>query len=118
MPHRDEHRQHPRQPAPRGVALTLRPEHDGAADQEALHLLCRDLSRTGLGVSFPQPIPPDTDVELWVHVPERSGAPLHLFGTVAWCAAPLGQWRAGIALDLERGDGGVWEARFAPGTPP
>ena len=53
-----------------------------------------------------------------MYLPEKAGAPLHLFGTVAWCAAPLGQWRAGIALDLERGDGGVWEARFAPGTPP
>ena len=50
-------------------------------------------------------------MEIWVALPERP-APLHLFGTVAWCAAPLGHWRAGIALNLERGDGGAWEARF------
>ncbi|GAA5125220.1 PilZ domain-containing protein [Alloalcanivorax gelatiniphagus] len=110
----DEHRQHPRHDAPGGVTLILRPERGD--DQEPLELLCRDLSRTGLGVRFPHSIPPDTDVELWVHLPEPGAGTLHLFGTVAWCAAPLGQWRAGIALNLERGDGAGWEARFAPGV--
>lgn len=109
MASQEEHRQHPRHQPPGGVALTLRREAgDGG---EPLHLLCRDVSRTGLGVTFPHAITPDTDVELWVSLPDRA-APLHLFGTVAWCAAPLGQWHAGIALDLERSDGGVWEARF------
>ncbi len=109
MAPREEHRPHPRHRAPRGVALTLRRE--AGDDEEPLHLLCRDVSRNGLGVAFPHPITPDTDVEIWVALPERP-APLHLFGTVAWCAAPLGHWRAGIALNLERGDGGAWEARF------
>ncbi|MBL7249505.1 PilZ domain-containing protein [Alloalcanivorax sp. C16-2] len=108
MASREEHRHHPRHHAPTGVALTLRRE---TGDDEPLHLLCRDVSRTGLGVTFPHAIHPDTDVELWVSLPDQA-APLHLFGTVAWCAAPLGQWRAGIALDLERSDGQAWEARF------
>jgi hypothetical protein len=92
------------------VSLTLRRDPP-AADEESLHLLCRDVSRTGLGVAFPHSITPDTDVELWVTLPgdERR---LHLYGTIAWCAAPLGQWRAGIALNLERSDGRFWSARF------
>ena len=36
----------------------------------------------------------------------------HLYGTVAWCAAPEGQLLAGIALDLERADGRLWAAHF------
>ena len=110
MSSQQEHRHHPRRDPPRGVSLTLRRDPP-AADEEALHLLCRDVSRTGLGVAFPHSITPDTDVELWVTLPgdERR---LHLYGTIAWCAAPLGQWRAGIALNLERSDGRFWSARF------
>lgn len=104
----EEHRHHRRHHAPSDVALTLRRE---TGNDAPLQLLCRDVSRNGLGVTFPQAIRPDTDVELWVSLPDRD-APLHLFGTVAWCAAPLGHWRAGIALDLERSDGQVWRARF------
>jgi hypothetical protein len=108
MVSQDEQRHHDRH-RPNGVNLTLRRER-APADGETLHLSCRDISRAGLGVEFPYSIPPDTDVELWV---SASGEPpLHLFGTVAWCAAPRGRWQAGIALDLERSDGGTWAARF------
>ncbi len=110
MSSQGEHRHHPRRDPPRGVSLTLRrdPPHNG---EESLHLLCRDVSRTGLGVALPHSIPPDTDVEVWITLPgdERR---LHLYGTVAWCAAPLGQWRAGVALNLERSDGQYWSAHF------
>jgi len=110
MPSQEEHRQHPRHHPPKGVSLTLRrdPPEPG---EESLHLLCRDISRTGLGVGFPHAISPDTDVELWIALPD-DGQHLHLYGTVAWCAAPLGQWRAGIALNLERSDGHYWSAHF------
>ena len=68
MSSQQEHRHHPRREPPRGVSLTLRRDPP-AADEEALHLLCRDVSRTGLGVAFPHSITPDTDVELWVTLP-------------------------------------------------
>jgi len=110
MSSQEEQRHYPRREPPRGASLTLRREPP-AADEDSLHLLCRDVSRTGLGVAFPHSIAPDTDVELWITLPD-DGRHFHLYGTVAWCAAPLGQWRAGIALNLERSDGPVWSARF------
>lgn len=105
-----EQRRHLRHSSQAGVSLTLRPVQAPASD-ETLNLSCRDVSRAGLGVVFPYAIAPDTDVELWVRT-ATGESPLHLFGTVAWCAAPAGQWQAGIALDLERSDGDAWAARF------
>ncbi|HEX5678071.1 MAG TPA: PilZ domain-containing protein [Alcanivorax sp.] len=110
MSSQEEHRHHPRRDPPRGVSLTLRRDPPQAGEK-SLQLSCRDVSRTGLGVAFPHSITPDTDVELWVTLPDDERR-LHLYGTVAWCAAPLGQWRAGIALNLERSDGHCWSARF------
>ncbi|ASK34486.1 pilus assembly protein PilZ [Alcanivorax sp. N3-2A] len=107
MRSQDDQRQAPRH-AQADIRLTLRLEQ-GAADQEPMILNCRDISRAGLGVIFPHAIAPDTDVELWI---DGGGRHLHLFGTVAWCAAPAGQWQAGIALNLERSDGGAWADRF------
>lgn len=106
----DDQRQAPRHPLKADVSLTLKLEQD-TADQEAMTLVCRDISRAGLGVIFPHAIAPDTDVELWIDG-SGAGPELHLFGTVAWCAAPAGQWQAGIALNLERSDGDAWAARF------
>lgn len=112
MSSQEEQRHFPRSRPTDAVSLTLRRD-PAAADQRPLHLLCRDVSLAGLGVVFPYAIAPDTDVELWVGISDRA-EPLHLFGTVAWCAAPNGQWQAGIALDLERGDGAAWAGRFRP----
>lgn len=116
MPSQEEHRHFPRSQPPRNVMLTLRqeaptPVHNTVEDNEPLHLSCRDVSLTGLGVIFPYSIRPDTDVELWMRLPDDT-VELHLFGTVAWCAAPGGEWQAGIALDLERSDGATWAAHF------
>ena len=110
MSSQEEHRHFPRSRPPRNVSLTLQ-RQPPTADQAPLHLLCRDVSLAGLGVVFPYPITPDTDVELWIRLPDDV-AELHLFGTVAWCAAPDGRWEAGIALDLERSDGAAWAAHF------
>lgn len=110
MSSQEEHRHFPRSRPPRDVSLTLQ-RQTPAADHTPLHLLCRDVSLTGLGVTFPYSIRPNTDVELWVYLP-GDATELHLFGTVAWCAAPQGEWQAGIALDLERSDGATWAAHF------
>lgn len=112
MSSQQEHRHFPRSRPPCNVSLTLQGQVP-AANQAPLQLPCRDVSLTGLGVVFPYAIAPDTDVELWVRLPDAP-TELHLFGTVAWCAAPDGEWQAGIALDLERDDGAAWAAHFDP----
>lgn len=79
--------------------------------RDRLSLTSHDISLAGISVELPAPIKPDTDVELWVVLLENDGT-YHLYGTVAWCAAPEGHLLAGVALDLERGDGRLWAAHF------
>ncbi|MCU5783972.1 hypothetical protein MA04_03272 [Alcanivorax balearicus MACL04] len=109
MKHVKEQRRHSRHRAPNGLNMRLR--QDPPTEDDDLTLTCRDISRAGLGVELPYSIRPDTDVELWLQLPNQGGA-LHLFGTIAWCAEGTQRWSAGIALDLERTDGALWAARF------
>lgn len=110
MPPQEEHRRFPRcRTTSSDISLKL--VEEAAPAEVPLRLWCRNVSPTGLGVVFPRSIRPDTDVELWIKLPDDHTG-LHLYGTVAWCAAPEGEWQAGIALNLERGDGASWATRF------
>ncbi|EKF73466.1 hypothetical protein A11A3_13515 [Alcanivorax hongdengensis A-11-3] len=107
-----EHRRYPRSPREESLSLTLLPAGATSVDtEERLFLTTHDISLAGICVELPAPIRPDTDVELWIAMLHQRGT-YHLYGTVAWCAAPEGQLLAGIALDLERGDGRLWASQF------
>tara|TARA_B100000676_G_scaffold304571_1_gene357099 strand:- start:956 stop:1318 length:363 start_codon:yes stop_codon:yes gene_type:complete len=107
-----DNRRYPRTTREENLALTLLPNHSGSLDPaDRLYLTTHDVSLAGISVELPAPIKPNTDVELWLALLEKHGT-YHLYGTVAWCAAPEGQLLAGIALDLERADGRLWAAHF------
>ncbi|MZR64043.1 PilZ domain-containing protein [Alcanivorax sp. DP30] len=107
-----ENRRYPRIHREESLSLTLLPARSTSVSREdRLYLTTQDVSVAGISVELPSPIRPDTDVELWVALLEEHGT-YHLYGTVAWCAAPDGQLLAGIALDLERADGRLWSAHF------
>lgn len=107
-----DNRRFPRTSREENLALTLLPSQSGSLDPaDRLYLSTHDISLAGISVELPAPIKPNTDVELWVALLEDHGT-YHLYGTVAWCAAPEGQLLAGIALDLERADGRLWAAHF------
>ena len=105
-------RRYPRTPRAESLSLTLLPAGSSSLDpDDRLYLTSRDISLAGICVELPAPIKPDTDVEVWVAMLHENGT-FHLYGTIAWCAAPEGQLRAGIALDLERADGRKWAQQF------
>lgn len=102
-------RRHPRIPRVESLSLTIM--NTDSIDPERLFVSSRDVSLSGISVSLPAPIKPNTDVEIWVALLQER-ATYHLYGTVAWCAAPDGELIAGIALDLERADGRLWSSLF------
>ena len=107
-----ENRRHPRIHREESLSLTLLPSGSlSVSPDDRLYLTPHDVSLAGISVELPAPIKPNTDVELWVALLEEHGT-YHLYGTIAWCAAPEGQLLAGIALDLERADGRLWAAHF------
>ncbi|BAP14669.1 MAG: pilus assembly protein PilZ [Alcanivorax borkumensis] len=107
-----DNRRHPRINREENLSLTLLPAGSSSLDPEdRLYLTSHDISLAGISVELPSPIKPDTDVELWVALLENYGT-YHLYGTIAWCAAPEGHLLAGIALNLERADGRLWAAHF------
>ncbi|KZY38921.1 pilus assembly protein PilZ [Alcanivorax sp. HI0083] len=107
-----DNRRHPRISREESLSLTLLPAgSNSVAPEDRLYLTTHDISLAGISVELPAPIKPNTDVELWVALLENHGT-YHLYGTIAWCAAPEGHLLAGVALDLERADGRLWAAHF------
>lgn len=107
-----DNRRYPRIHREESLSLTLLPARSSSVSQEdRLYLTTHDVSLAGISVELPAPIRPNTDVELWIALLEEHGT-YHLYGTVAWCAAPDGHLLAGIALDLERADGRLWATHF------
>ncbi|MDX1804934.1 MAG: PilZ domain-containing protein [Alcanivorax sp.] len=110
----NDSRRYPRTPRAESLSLTLLPAGARSLDaDDRLFLTTRDISLAGICVELPAPIKPDTDVEIWVAMLHENGT-FHLYGTIAWCAAPEGQLMAGIALELERADGRKWALQFDP----
>lgn len=108
-----DNRRYPRISREENLSLTLLPAGSSSLDPEdRLYLTSHDISLAGISVELPAPIKPNTDVELWVALLEDHHGTYHLYGTIAWCAAPEGQLLAGVALDLEQADGRLWAAHF------
>ncbi|MCH8543032.1 MAG: PilZ domain-containing protein [Alcanivorax sp.] len=107
-------RRYPRTAREVALALILRPRIPGSPEgSRGLHVSTRDISLAGISVLLPEPIRPDTDVELSLVLSEDDDRLCHLHGTVAWCGHTDGQLLAGIALDLARADGGRWARSFS-----
>ncbi|WP_111657011.1 PilZ domain-containing protein [Isoalcanivorax indicus] len=107
-------RRYPRTAHAVTLSLILRPRVPGSAEaSRGLHVSTHDISLAGISVLLPEPIRPDTDVELSLVLSEDDDRLCHLHGTVAWCGHSDGQLLAGIALDLERGDGRAWASSFS-----
>jgi c-di-GMP-binding flagellar brake protein YcgR len=93
-------RQFPRYPVDLKVAVSLK--------ERQLAARTRDISRSGLCLVAPQPIPLQTRIEIRMVLTFAAGGhsePLLLPGRVVWCTALFGSYQIGVMfsnLDRER----------------
>ncbi len=80
-------------------SIDLRVQFLDAANNKKGEAQARDISAKGIGIYTNEALPPKTEIELWVQVPNRE-EPMYIKGRVVWTKeVENNKYRVGICLD-------------------